>query len=123
MALPIEHEDRLAPSAVRHGHEIVARSATAHELAARIESLRPDIAVVAANERHLTDRLLSLCDDSGVRVVALVAGEVERRYAASLGLLETADAASEWSDLEAHLVVARAEASQADLETHAENGT
>lgn len=106
-ALPLEAEDRLAEDAVRHGHEIVARCATAHELAARIDALRPTVAVVAADERHLTDRLLAVCDEAGVRVVALVTGEADRRYAASLGLLESADAASAWAELERHLVVTR----------------
>lgn len=105
-ALPLELEDRLAPSAVRHGHELVARCSSASELASRIESLKPEVAVVAANERHLTDRLLAVADDAGVRVLALVAGEVERRHAASLGLLETADAASDWSELDGRLALA-----------------
>ena len=115
-ALPLEAEDRLAGDAVRHGHEIVARCSSAHEVAARIDSLRPDVAVVAATERHLTAPLLAVCDDAGVRVVALVAGEVERRRAAALGLLEIADAASEWSGLESLLAVAPARVIEAATE-------
>ncbi|MDQ1570929.1 MAG: hypothetical protein QOF79_1603, partial [Actinomycetota bacterium] len=115
-ALPLEAEDRLAGDAVRHGHEIVARCSSAHEVAARIDSLRPDVAVVAATERHLTAPLLAVCDDAGVRVVALVAGEVERRRAAALGLLEIADAASEWSGLESLLAVAPARMIEAATE-------
>ena len=105
-ALPLEIEDRLASDAVRHGHEIVARCSTAHELAARIDAIRPDIAIVASTERHLTSRLLAVCDDAGVRVLALVSGEVDRRHSAALGLLETADAASEWSALDTMLGIA-----------------
>lgn len=105
-ALPLEAEDRLATAAVRHGHEIVARCSTAHELAARIDAIRPDIVVVASTERHLTDRLLAVCDDAGVRVLALVGGEIDRRHSAALGLLETADAASEWSAIDTMLAVA-----------------
>jgi MinD-like ATPase involved in chromosome partitioning or flagellar assembly len=110
LALPLEAEDRLASDAVRHGHEIVARCSTAHELAARVDALMaearsPDVAIVAATERHLTDRLLAVCDEAGVRVIALVGGEVDRRHAAALGLLETEDATAEWPQLERLLAV------------------
>jgi MinD-like ATPase involved in chromosome partitioning or flagellar assembly len=105
MALPLEVEDRLATEAVRHGHEIVARCASAHELASRIEASVPDVAIVAATERHLTSSLLAVCDDAGVRILPLVAGEVDRRYAASLGLMESADLTSEWPALEKELAV------------------
>ncbi|MCU1535425.1 MAG: tyrosine-protein kinase family protein, partial [Glaciihabitans sp.] len=111
-ALPIELEDRLAPDAVRHGHDIVARLATAGELASRLEQLQPDVVVVAATERHLTERLLSICDEVGVRVIALVASEAERKHATAIGLLETVDAASGWAELESSVTalgVARAE--------------
>lgn len=115
LALPLENEDRLAAEAQRYGHDIVARYSTAHELAIligdrptsddRSGSRFPDVAIVAATERHLTDRLLALADEAGVRVIALVDGEVERRHAASLGLLETADSASAWPELEQLLAV------------------
>ncbi|MDQ1555452.1 MAG: hypothetical protein QOI02_454 [Actinomycetota bacterium] len=111
-ALPIELEDRLAPDAVRHGHDIVARFATAGELASRLEQLQPDVVVVAATERHLTERLLAICDEVGVRVIALVASEAERKHATAIGLLETVDAASGWAELESSVTalgVARAE--------------
>jgi hypothetical protein len=39
LVLPTSIEDRLAEEAVRHGHEIVARCASAHEFASRAESL------------------------------------------------------------------------------------
>jgi MinD-like ATPase involved in chromosome partitioning or flagellar assembly len=100
MALPLDAENRLVIEAVRHGHEIVARCSTAAELASRIEPQAPDVAIVAATERHLTDRLLALCDESGIRVIALVADESDRRYAAVLGLRETADADVGWPQLE-----------------------
>jgi MinD-like ATPase involved in chromosome partitioning or flagellar assembly len=110
-ALPFEAEDRLSLEATRHGHEVVARCSTAHELAARIDGFGttgddgPGVAIVAATERHLTARLLSICDEAGVRVIALIAGEVDRRHAVSLGLLETADLDADWPDLERMLAV------------------
>jgi MinD-like ATPase involved in chromosome partitioning or flagellar assembly len=112
LTLPFEAEDRLALEAVRHGHEVMARCSTAHELAARIDGFgnsgddSPDVAIVAATERHLTASLLSICDEAGVRVIALITGEVDRRHAVSLGLLETADLDADWSDLERMLAVA-----------------
>jgi MinD-like ATPase involved in chromosome partitioning or flagellar assembly len=104
-ALPLEAEDRLSADAVRYGHEIVARCTTAHELASRIETVAPDVAVVAATERHLTSSLVSICDEMGVRILALVGNEMDRRHAVSLGLLESADLSAEWAELEKNLAV------------------
>jgi MinD-like ATPase involved in chromosome partitioning or flagellar assembly len=104
-ALPVEAEDRFSADAVRHGHEIVARCATAHELASRIENVSPDVAIVAATERHLTSNLVSVCDDAGVRILALVANEMDRRHASSLGLFETVDLSAEWPEIEKELSI------------------
>jgi MinD-like ATPase involved in chromosome partitioning or flagellar assembly len=104
-ALPLETEDRLAAEAVRHGHEIVARTSSAHELASRIEASAPDVAIVAATERHLTASLIGVCDDAGVRVLPLVGSEMERRHAAALGLLESVDGAAAWPDIESELAI------------------
>jgi MinD-like ATPase involved in chromosome partitioning or flagellar assembly len=104
-ALPLEAEDRFSAEAIRHGHEIVARCTTAHELASRIETVAPDVAIVAATERHLTSSLVSVCDDAGVRILALVANELDRRHASSLGLLETVDLSAEWPELEKELSI------------------
>jgi MinD-like ATPase involved in chromosome partitioning or flagellar assembly len=102
-ALPFEAEERLAAEALRHGHEVVARCSTAHELASRIETAKPDVAVVAASERHLTGSLISVCDEAGVRVLPLIGGEVERRHASALGLLESAALSAPWSAIEKEL--------------------
>ncbi|HEY1530144.1 MAG TPA: regulator [Galbitalea sp.] len=104
-ALPLEAEDRLVPQATRHGHEIVARCSTAHELASRIEAVNPDVAIVAATERHLTPSLVSICDEAGVRILPLVDGPLDRRHAATLGLLESAELAADWPTLERDLAV------------------
>jgi MinD-like ATPase involved in chromosome partitioning or flagellar assembly len=104
-ALPLEAEDRFSAAAIRHGHEIVARCTTAHELASRIESAAPDVAIVAATERHLTSSLVSVCDEAGVRILPLIDGETDRRHAASLGLLESVAASAEWPELERELSV------------------
>jgi MinD-like ATPase involved in chromosome partitioning or flagellar assembly len=100
IALPLALEDRVAREAAHHGHEIVARSPSGAELASLIDALRPDAAIVAAESRYLTDRLLAICDSSGTRMVALAADEVGRRHANVLGLFETVDAACAWPDIE-----------------------
>ncbi len=100
LALPVELEDRLASEAVRHGHEVVSRCASAHELAALIDGVRPDVALVSAEPRYLTDRVMATADDAGVSVVALVGSEVGRRHAAFLGIYETVDAGSRWPEIE-----------------------
>ena len=102
-ALPLAAEDRLAAEAVLHGHEIVARCSTAQELASRIESVTPDVVIAASTERHLTARLLAVCDEAGVRVLALVGGELERRHAATVGLYEMAPTDATWAQIEAAL--------------------
>lgn len=106
-ALPLHTEDRLAPEALRHGHTVVARCSSAHELASRIETMAPDVVIVAATERHLTASLLAVCDDAGVQVLALVDGEVDRRHAASLGLYEMVPLDAEWPRLEEAFSVLR----------------
>ena len=104
-ALPLEAEDRFSAEAVRHGHEIVARCTTAHELASRVETVAPDVAIVAATERHLTSSLVSICDEAGVRILALVTNELDRRHASSLGLLETVALSADWPELEKELSI------------------
>jgi MinD-like ATPase involved in chromosome partitioning or flagellar assembly len=122
-ALPLEAEDRLSAEAVRHGHEIVARCTTAHELASRVETVAPDVAIVAATERHLTASLVSICDEAGVRILALVAGDIDRRRAASLGLLESAPLSAEWGELEGELSVIRIRQEQSPELTSPTTGT
>ncbi|CAN5217868.1 P-loop NTPase [soil metagenome] len=108
-AVPVDLEDRLTVDATRHGHDVVARSASAHEFAASIDAARPDVAIVAAEPRYLSERVIATSDDAGVSLVALVAGEEGRRHAASLGLYETLDAAARWPEIEKLLIGARRE--------------
>jgi len=119
LALPLEAEDRLSAEAVRHGHEIVARCSTAHELASRIDATTPDVAIVAATERHLTLSLISICDEAGVRILPLVGSAMDRRHASSLGLFESAELDADWPTLERELAVLPARVT-AEVETSAE---
>jgi MinD-like ATPase involved in chromosome partitioning or flagellar assembly len=100
LALPLALEDRLAADALRHGHEVIARSPSGPELASLVVALRPELAIVHAEPRYLTDRVLAACDDSGVRLLALTSDDAGRRHAAGLGLFETMDAASPWPAVE-----------------------
>ncbi|MDP3209239.1 MAG: regulator, partial [Rhodoglobus sp.] len=58
---------------------------------------------VRSSPEFLSARVLEACDESGVSVIALVATELERRHAASIGLFETTDATAGWSAIE-HLL-------------------
>jgi MinD-like ATPase involved in chromosome partitioning or flagellar assembly len=104
--LPLALEDGLASEAARHGHETVARAGSAAELAVQVTALKPAIAVVSAEPRYLSARLLAACDDAGVRLIALVGEESGRRNAAALGVYETADAPASWVEIESVLDVA-----------------
>jgi len=105
LAVPLALEDSLAEQAERHGHRVVARAAGAAEAGSLVVTHRPDALVVAAEPRYLGERLLAVCDDVGVRVVALTSGDADRRLAASLGLWETTDAAAGWPAIEQALTV------------------
>ena len=100
LGLPADHEARLRSDATRYGHEVLASSGSAQELEVVVRALRPGAAVVSASPQYLTPRVLAACDDLGVRVVALVADEMGRRHAASLGLYETTDATADWPTIE-----------------------
>lgn len=100
LGLPAADEQTRRVEAVRHGHEVLASAASAQELEVVVRALHPTFAVVSASPQWLTSRVLAACDDTGVSVLALVAGEVDRRHAASLGLYETTDATTPWPDLE-----------------------
>lgn len=100
IALPVALEDRVSEEAVRYGHDVVARSVSALELASLVGPVAPDIVIVASEPRYLTDRVLASCDDAGVRLIALAADDAGRRHAASLGIFESMDAASPWPDIE-----------------------
>ncbi len=93
-ALPLDLEDTLIGEAIRHGHEVVARCGSADELGPRLADV--DAAVVAASPRYLTQRLLALADEVGVRLVALALDAPEQGRVRSLGLDEVIQLPTEW---------------------------
>lgn len=104
LAVPSDLADRLDTDLRRHGHDLVARCADADELAVVFAEDRTDFAIVAAQPRYLDGRLVSEADAAGVRMIAVVDGEADRRYAVALGLYETVDATSTWSQIESAML-------------------
>lgn len=105
LALALDHrtEDRLLADIIEHGHTIVARLSTASELLTAIQKHMPEIVIVGAARATLNAELITVCDARGIRVIALVASDEDRRHAASLGLYEVMDAAADWREIEALL--------------------
>ena len=100
LAVPPALEQRLAHDAARYGHEIVTRATTAESLRVALATARPEIVIVGASAVYLSDVLLAACDATGIRLVALVEADAERRRAASMGLFELVDAAADWPTIE-----------------------
>ena len=104
LALPPELEDSISLQLVRQGFELSVRCSCADELASQLATTVPDFVILAASTRYLNNRLLVEADAAGVRIVALVATDAERRYAASLGLLEVAAIDADWAEIETLLL-------------------
>lgn len=104
LALPLEIEDRVSIELVRHGFEVAARCSSADELASTLLSAKSEFAIVAASPRYLNDRLMVEADAAGVRIVAMVAVDADRRHASGLGLHELVDIDADWLDIEAVLL-------------------
>jgi hypothetical protein len=113
LAVPPAIEASLAREAGRYGHEVVARATSAESLRIALATARPEVALVGASASYLSDVLLAACDATGVRLVALVETDAERRHVASMGLFETVDAAADWPTIELSFAGARAPASVA----------
>ena len=103
LALPDAHAEGVALEAARYGHEIVLRASSAAELSAAVGGVRPDAAIVWASPHYLGYDTLTDCDGAGVRVLAWVADDTQRRYATGIGLYDLVDAAADWSVVDALL--------------------
>ena len=100
LAVPSPHDLRLAREAVRHGHEIVVRADDGESLAASLEATRPDLVVLWASPLFLSYGALTECDALGVRVLAAVSTDEERRYATGIGLYDLVDGEADWPVIE-----------------------
>jgi MinD-like ATPase involved in chromosome partitioning or flagellar assembly len=110
IAVPEPHDARLTREAARHGHDIVATADDADALARALALAAPEAVIVWATARYLSYALLAECDAHGVRVLAVVADDQQRRYATGIGLYDLVDAAADWTQFE---VAARSELSPA----------
>ena len=101
VALPAPLAETVSADATRHGHDVIAALASAAELIAVI-SRAPgiDVAIVGADPQFLTEQVLAECDSRGIRLVAVIRGDGERRRASGLGLFEFIDAEADWSQFE-----------------------
>lgn len=101
LALDPATEDRLLADAVEHGHTVVARLVGWRDLLDSLDVLAPDVALVGAARASLSGELLAACDERGIRLVALAAGDADRAHAAQLGLHEVLDRSADWREIEA----------------------
>jgi len=104
LAVPPAIAAILAPEAERYGHEVVARAAHGNDLVAELARTGPDVAIVAASSIFLTETVLSECDARGIRLVAAIASDIERRRARALGLYDLLDASAAWVEWERMLL-------------------
>ncbi|GAB3605521.1 hypothetical protein GCM10027413_09300 [Conyzicola nivalis] len=117
---PEPHDARLAREAARHGHEIVASARGADELGDALDLARPDAVIVWATPDYLSYGLLSQCDAHGVRVLAAVSNDQQRRYANGIGLYDLVDGEAEWQEFER---LARGDDATPAAEQREERGT
>ncbi|WP_187266462.1 MULTISPECIES: regulator [unclassified Salinibacterium] len=103
-ALPHDIESVLVDDARDHGHDIVARCASAGELASLLDPSSAEFVVVSSAERYLTARLLTEADRAGVRVVAINDTDAGRRNAITVGLHEVVEGGATWPVIEAVLL-------------------
>ena len=95
LALDPATEDRLLADVVEHGHTIVAR------LVGWRDVLAPDVVVDGAARATQSRELLAGCDERGIRLIALAAGDADRAHAAQLGLHEVLDRTAPWPEVDA----------------------
>lgn len=103
IAVPVATEDRVNTELVRHGHNVVARCDSAAELASVLASSGAERALVVAEPRYLTNRLMAEADAQGIRLVALADTDEGFRYASSIGLHEVVMVADGWEAVETAL--------------------
>jgi MinD-like ATPase involved in chromosome partitioning or flagellar assembly len=100
LALDPAVEDRVIGDILSAGHTVLARVQSAGELIAAVSASDVDVALVSASRSRLTEAVMTACDESGVRLVALASGELDRRHAATLGLFEVIEESAPWAQIE-----------------------
>ncbi|KRE26077.1 P-loop NTPase [Agromyces sp. Soil535] len=101
LALDPATEDRLLADIVEHGHTVVARLVGWRDVVDSLDVLAPDVVLVGAARATLAAELLAACDERGIRLIALAAGDADRAHAAQIGLHEVLDRSAGWPEIEA----------------------
>lgn len=97
VALALPDAEQLAAEATRYGHRVVAETADADALAPRLATLQPEVVIAAASAPHLSARLVAACDAHGVRLIVVGDSPRERRFAASLGVVDPVPGPASWT--------------------------
>ena len=117
LALARPVDARLAKTARRYGHEVVLSAADSFELVAGLDATRPEIALVRSAPGMLSEGVLAQCDARGIRVLAVVETDAERRHAREVGLFETISSELDWDVFDDALRGAEVEPEHMSLET------
>lgn len=100
LALSPRIEGEILATMLELGHRVAWRCHDAVDVTGRITAGAPvDVLLVSAGEA-LTPDVIDAADGVGTRVVALAAGEAERRHAAALGLVDIVLLPADADDLE-----------------------
>ena len=99
--LPAEHTARLARTARRHGHEVVLTVAEGLELVGSLDSTRPDVVLALSSPSTLSGGIIGQCDVRGIRVLAFVETDADRRHAREVGMFETVASTAGWPEINA----------------------
>ncbi|MBX3088512.1 MAG: regulator [Cryobacterium sp.] len=94
---------RICREVERHGHQVVRKFRKRKELLSGLPASATDVLITGAGPDRLDFELLSLSDRSGISIVGLSAGPIDRRNAMNLGLNEVIDAVASWPEIEALL--------------------
>ena len=117
LALNKPVDARLTKTAKRYGHEVVLSAADSFELVAGLDVSRPEIALVRSAPGVLSEGVLAQCDARGIRVLAVVETDAERRHAREVGLFETISSELDWPAIDTALRGPVDEPEPASLET------
>ena len=97
LAMPLADEQRLVADAPRHGHRVLVRCSGAEELVAKLPTAGAELVVVSASPQYLTARVVAACDSLGLRLLAVAGSSAERRFAASVGVVDALDGPFSWA--------------------------
>jgi hypothetical protein len=101
LALDPATEDRLLADVVEHGHTDRRALVGWRDVLESLDVLAPDVVLVGAARATLSAELLAGCDERGIRLIALAAGDADRANAAQLGLHEVLDRTAPWPEVDA----------------------